>query len=78
MIRHVYKPSKREGGKRIFDRLYRGRYRIDGEERIREVPLRTPDKQIAEQRFDIVRRVLPQVKMTPGSKKEGDTLTHNS
>ena len=51
MIRHVYKPSKREGGKRAFDRLYRGRYRLDGEERVREVPLRTPDKQIAEQRL---------------------------
>ena len=52
MIRHVYKPSKREGGKRVFDRLYRGRYRLDGEERIREVPLKTPDKQIAEQRLN--------------------------
>jgi hypothetical protein len=46
MIRHVYKPSKREGGKRVFDRLYRGRYRLDGVERIREVPLKTSDKQI--------------------------------
>ncbi len=52
MIRHVYKSSKREGGKRVFDRLYRGRYRLDGEKRIREVPLRTPDKQIAEQRLN--------------------------
>ena len=52
MIRHVYKPSKREGGKRVFDRLYRGRYRLDGEERIREVPLKTPDRQIAEQRLN--------------------------
>jgi integrase len=52
MIRHVYKPSKREGGKRAFDRLYRGRYRLDGEGRIREVPLKTPDKQIAEQRLN--------------------------
>ncbi len=52
MIRHVYKPSKREGGKRVFDRLYRGRYRLDGDERIREVPLKTPDKQIAEKRLN--------------------------
>ena len=52
MIRHVYKPSKREGGKRVFDRLYRGRYRLDGDEQIREVPLKTPDKQIAEQRLN--------------------------
>jgi integrase len=52
MIRQVYKPSKREGGKRVFDRLYRGRYRLDGEDRIREVPLKTPDKQIAEQRLN--------------------------
>ena len=36
----------------MFDRLYRGRYRLDGEERIREVPLKTPDKQIAEQRLN--------------------------
>jgi integrase len=52
MIRHVYKPSKREGGKRVFDRLYRGRFRLDGDDRIREVPLKTPDKQIAEQRLN--------------------------
>jgi hypothetical protein len=57
MIRHVYKPSKPEGGKRVFDRLYRGRYRLDGEDRIREVPLRTPDKQIAEQRLSKI--ILP-------------------
>jgi len=52
MIRHVYKPSKREGGRRVFDRLYRGRFRLDGDDKIREVPLRTPDKQIAEQRLN--------------------------
>ena len=52
MIRHVFKPSKRESGKRVFDRLYRGRYRLDGDEKIREVPLKTPDKQIAEQRLN--------------------------
>ena len=52
MIRHVYKPSKRERGKRVFDRLYRGRYRLDGDEKVREVPLRTPDKDIARRRLD--------------------------
>jgi len=52
MIRYVYKPSKVVRGKRVFDRLYRGRYRLDGDERMREVPLRTPDKQIADQRLN--------------------------
>src|SRR5579862_2708126 len=54
MIKHVYKPSKREGGKRIFDRLYRGRFRLDGDKKITEIPLRTDDKQIAEQRLNKV------------------------
>ena len=35
MIKDVYKPSKREGGKRVFDRLYRDRFRLDGDEKSR-------------------------------------------
>jgi hypothetical protein len=32
-------------------RLYRGRYKLEAGEKLKDVPLRTPDKQVAEQRL---------------------------
>jgi integrase len=52
MINFVYRRSRRVNGKREYDRLYRGRVRLDGDEKIQEVPLDTPDKRIARKRLD--------------------------
>jgi len=41
MIEYVFKVG----------RLWRGRYKLDLDEKMSDVPLRTPDKQVAEQRL---------------------------
>jgi len=49
MIPHVYKPRHtNSAGKSVTARLYRGRYRLDGDFLITEIPLGTVDKQVAE------------------------------
>lgn len=48
MILHVYKKKRRKGGKMVPDRLYRGRYQLDGELTATDVALHTSDKQVAE------------------------------
>ncbi len=58
MLKMVYRPSRIVGGKRLFRRLYRGRYRLDADVRRTDVPLRTTEKRVAEKRLDeLVRRV---------------------
>ena len=51
MIETVYKPRRRKNGKLVSGRMYRGRYRLDPREKLRDVPLRTTDKQVAEQKL---------------------------
>ncbi len=52
MISHVYKPKrKNEAGKSISARLYRGRYRLDGEFVTTDIALGTGDKQVAEKKL---------------------------
>ena len=51
MIFHVYKKKRTKNGKSVTDRLYRGRYRLGGDYAVMEVPLDTPDKQVAEQKL---------------------------
>ena len=48
MIKNVFRPKRKPQGKKKTARLYRGRYRLDGEVRITEVALKTTDKQVAE------------------------------
>jgi len=57
MIAHVFKPRRKNAaGKSIPARHYSGRYRLDGDYAIKEVALRTPDKQVAEQKLrEIIR-----------------------
>ncbi len=55
MIMNVYKPSRTKNGKKVRQRLYRGRYRINGMSRVKDVALGVSDKQVAEQKLrDIV------------------------
>ena len=51
MIKQVYKPSRCRNGKRVVGRVYRGRYRLDPREKIKDVALHTDEKQVAEQRL---------------------------
>jgi integrase len=51
MIATVYKPSRWKDGRRVIGRMYRGKYRLDPREKIRDVPLHTNDKQVAAQKL---------------------------
>ncbi len=52
MIKHVFRPKRVVCGRKRTARLYSGRYRLDGENRITEVPLKTADKQVAQKLLD--------------------------
>ena len=51
MIFTVYKPKRIRNGKRFISRLYRGKYRLDNDLLVTDIPLKTPDKQVAEERL---------------------------
>ncbi len=46
MICMIYRRKRVTDGKTETARLYRGRYRLDGETKITEIPLHTPDKRL--------------------------------
>jgi len=49
MIFSVYKKKRRNSkGKMVSDRLYRGKYRLDGDYQVTDISLNTADKQVAE------------------------------
>ena len=56
MILNVFKPKRRHDGKSAVSRMYRGRYRLDGESGITDVPLHTNDKQVARQKLEEIVR----------------------
>jgi len=51
MKQYVYRPRRVVDGKSRAGRFYRGRYRLDGDERDTNVPLRTTDKRVAEKKL---------------------------
>ncbi len=51
MIETVYKPKRRKNGKLVSGRMYRGRYRLDPRDKLRDIALRTTDRQVAEQKL---------------------------
>jgi integrase len=51
MIAHIYKPRRHADGKIEVARLWRGRYRLNGDVRITEVALGSADKQVAQKRL---------------------------
>jgi integrase len=56
MINYVFRPKRMIRGRKQTARLYSGRYKLDGEARITEVPLKTTDKQVAKKLLnDLVR-----------------------
>jgi integrase len=52
MICMIYRRKRTIDGKVEMARLYRGRYRLDGDIKITEIPLHTPDKRVAQQRLE--------------------------
>ena len=52
MICMIYRRKRVSDGKTETARLYRGRYRLEGEAKITEVPLHTSDKRVARQRLE--------------------------
>jgi integrase len=51
MICNVFKPKRKTDGKKSQQRMYRGRYRLDGDSKLTDVPLHTFDKQVAVERL---------------------------
>ena len=51
MICNVFKPKRKTDGKKGQQRMYRGRYRLDGDRKLTDVPLGTFDKQVAVERL---------------------------
>jgi len=52
MICTVYRHKRKKNGKIVMARLYRGRFRMDGETEVTEVSLNTADKRLAQQRLE--------------------------
>ena len=52
MILTVFRPKRLKNGKIRIGRSYRGRYRLDGEHRITDIPLHTTDRRVAQQRIE--------------------------
>lgn len=51
MKEYVFKPSRIVGGKRVKAEYYSGRYTLPPSEEVRQVPLNTPDKEVARKRL---------------------------
>ena len=56
MICNVFRPKRRINGRLQVGRLYRGRYKLDGEFKMTTIPLHTTDKQLANQKLLVVVR----------------------
>jgi len=57
MICSVFRPKRTKNGKAEISRLYRGRYRLDGQSKITDVPLHTTDKRVAQQKLEEIVRL---------------------
>ncbi len=52
MICTVFRPKRTKNGHAEIARLYRGRYRLEGDTKITDVPLHTTDKRVAQQKLE--------------------------
>ena len=52
MICTIFRPKRTKNGKAHVSRLYRGRYRFDGETKMHDIPLHTSDKRVAQQKLE--------------------------
>ena len=56
MILTIFRPRRVKNGKPCVARSYRGRYRLEGEEAISDIPLYTTDKRVARERLEQIVR----------------------
>jgi hypothetical protein len=56
MICTVFRPKRTKNGHAEIARLYRGRYRLEGDTKISDVPLHTTDKRVAQQKLEEIVR----------------------
>jgi integrase len=56
MICNVFRPKRKINGRLHVGRLYRGRFKLDGEFKVTTLPLHTTDKQLANQKLLLVVR----------------------
>jgi integrase len=56
MILTLFRPKRTKNGKAVVARMYRGRYRLDGDSKITDIPLHTSDKRVAQQRLEEIVR----------------------
>ena len=59
MILTVFRPKRIKNGKVQIARSYRGRYRLDGEKKITDIPLHTTDRRVAQQRIEQIVKEKP-------------------
>jgi len=52
MICTIFRPKRTKNGKAHVSRLYRGRYRLEGETKMHDIPLHTSDKRVAQQKLE--------------------------
>lgn len=48
----IYKPKRVCDGKRTIGRLYRARIKLSGDNKVRDIALEVPDKQVAQQKLN--------------------------
>ena len=52
MEARIYKPKRLRNGRRTIGRLYRARVKLTGDNKVRDIPLKVSDKQVAQQKLN--------------------------
>ena len=71
---YVFRPKRRKGGKVVSSPFYKGRYQLDGDLKMTEIPLRTKDGDIADTKLKRIVRELQQERegmIAPRALREG-------
>ena len=56
MILTIFRPKRTKDGKPHVSRSYRGRYRLEEEDKLTDIPLHTTDKRVARERLERIVR----------------------
>jgi hypothetical protein len=56
VILTIFRPKRIKNGKPYIARSYRGRYRLDEEDKLTDIPLHTTDKRVARERLERIVR----------------------
>jgi len=52
MILTIFRPKRTKDGKPHVSRSYRGRYRLEEDDKLTDIPLHTTDKRVARERLE--------------------------